>query len=216
MDDITFVPALSYRDPKAALDWLADAFGFELTMAIDGPDGDATQGHYEMGLEGTHASAVGEWNEDAQPGCRCQSALAIGNKVHPKLPPAHRNDLRGRPRSLIQHWRSPAFGLIARHFPTHFAAVEVKCRDVRVFPLIGNQNHRVAGNDRRCAEPLHVGERAEWSFPSQLPLGIVGHKTEVFEEHIYVFPVGHRCQRRFVIQPVRYLRMRLVDGSLPQ
>ena len=64
MDDITFVPALSYRDPKAALDWLAGAFGFELTMAIDGPDGDATQGHYEMAFEGRGRIMVGaEWNE---------------------------------------------------------------------------------------------------------------------------------------------------------
>jgi uncharacterized glyoxalase superfamily protein PhnB len=64
MDDITFVPALSYRDPKAALDWLADAFGFELTMAIDGPEGDAAQGHYEMAFEGRGRIMVGgEWNE---------------------------------------------------------------------------------------------------------------------------------------------------------
>jgi uncharacterized glyoxalase superfamily protein PhnB len=64
MDDITFVPALSYRDPKTALDWLADAFGFELTMAIDGPDGDASQGHYEMAFEGRGRIMVGaEWNE---------------------------------------------------------------------------------------------------------------------------------------------------------
>jgi uncharacterized glyoxalase superfamily protein PhnB len=64
MDDITFVPALSYRDPRAALDWLARAFGFELTMAIDGPDGDATQGHYEMALAGRGRIMVGgEWNE---------------------------------------------------------------------------------------------------------------------------------------------------------
>ncbi len=64
MDDITFVPSLTYRDPKAALDWLANAFGFELTMAIDGPDGDASQGHYEMALEGRGRIMVGgEWNE---------------------------------------------------------------------------------------------------------------------------------------------------------
>ena len=64
MDDITFVPALSYRDPKAALDWLAHAFDFELTMAIDGPDGDATQCHYEMGFEGRGRIMIGaEWNE---------------------------------------------------------------------------------------------------------------------------------------------------------
>jgi uncharacterized glyoxalase superfamily protein PhnB len=64
MDDITFVPALAYREPKVALDWLAQAFGFELTMAIDGPDDDPTQCHYEMGLEGRGRIMVGgEWNE---------------------------------------------------------------------------------------------------------------------------------------------------------
>jgi len=64
MDDITFVPALAYRDPKAALDWLARAFDFEVTMAIDGPDDDPTQCHYEMGYEGRGRIMIGaEWNE---------------------------------------------------------------------------------------------------------------------------------------------------------
>jgi len=59
MEDITFVPALTYRDPKAALDWLADAFGFELTMAIEGPDGDPAMAHYEMGFAGRGRIMVG-------------------------------------------------------------------------------------------------------------------------------------------------------------
>jgi uncharacterized glyoxalase superfamily protein PhnB len=64
MDDITFVPALSYRDPKAALDWLAKAFDFEVTMAIDGPDGDTSQCHYEMAYQGRGRVMIGgEWNE---------------------------------------------------------------------------------------------------------------------------------------------------------
>ncbi len=64
MDDITFAPSLSYRDPKAALDWLARAFDFELTMAIDGPEDDPTQCHYEMGYEGRGRIMIGsEWNE---------------------------------------------------------------------------------------------------------------------------------------------------------
>ena len=64
MDDITFVPALAYRDPKAALDWLTKAFDFEVTMAIDGPDGDPTQCHYEMAYEGRGRIMIGgEWNE---------------------------------------------------------------------------------------------------------------------------------------------------------
>ncbi len=64
MDDITFVPALSYRDPKTALDWLSRAFDFEVTMAIEGPDDDPTQCHYEMGYEGRGRIMVGsEFNE---------------------------------------------------------------------------------------------------------------------------------------------------------
>ena len=64
MDDITFVPALSYRDPKAALDWLTKGFDFELTMAIEGPDDDPSQCHYEMGYEGHGRVMIGgEWNE---------------------------------------------------------------------------------------------------------------------------------------------------------
>jgi len=63
MDDMTFVPALSYRDPKAALEWLTRAFDFELTMAIEGGD-DPTQCHYEMGYAGRGRIMVGsEWNE---------------------------------------------------------------------------------------------------------------------------------------------------------
>jgi uncharacterized glyoxalase superfamily protein PhnB len=64
MDDITFVPSLSYRNPKAALDWLTNAFGFELTMAIDGPDEDPSQCHYEMGYEGRGRIMIGgEWTD---------------------------------------------------------------------------------------------------------------------------------------------------------
>ena len=64
MDDTTFVPAITYRDPKAALDWLARAFDFELTMAIEGHDDDPMQCHYEMGYEGRGRIMVGgEWNE---------------------------------------------------------------------------------------------------------------------------------------------------------
>jgi uncharacterized glyoxalase superfamily protein PhnB len=62
MDEWTFVPALSYQDPKAALAWLEKAFGFETTMAIDGEGGDPTMGHYEMSFDGRGRIMVGgEW-----------------------------------------------------------------------------------------------------------------------------------------------------------
>ena len=37
MEQQVFTPSVHYRDPKAALAWLSEAFGFEVTMAIDGP-----------------------------------------------------------------------------------------------------------------------------------------------------------------------------------
>ena len=50
-----------YRDPKAALRWLEKAFGFEITMIVEGPDG--AIGHSEMRL-GDGLIYVGrEWDE---------------------------------------------------------------------------------------------------------------------------------------------------------
>lgn len=42
------IPALSYNDAPAALEWLARAFGFEARFVVPGPDG--TVGHAEMTL----------------------------------------------------------------------------------------------------------------------------------------------------------------------
>lgn len=62
MDTPTFTVAAYYQDPKAALDWLAKAFGFEVTMAIDGPDDAPEMCHYEMAIEGRGRIMVGgEW-----------------------------------------------------------------------------------------------------------------------------------------------------------
>jgi hypothetical protein len=64
MESPTFAPAAVYREPKAAVDWLARAFGFEVTMAIDGPDDDPTMCHYEMAIDGRGRIMIGgEWAE---------------------------------------------------------------------------------------------------------------------------------------------------------
>jgi uncharacterized glyoxalase superfamily protein PhnB len=64
MDDFTFTPSLHYADPKAALSWLENAFGFETTMAIDGPP---DMCHYEMSVDGRGRVMIGgEWNESAR------------------------------------------------------------------------------------------------------------------------------------------------------
>jgi uncharacterized glyoxalase superfamily protein PhnB len=63
----SFTPALSYRDPHAAHDFLQRAFGFELTMLIEAPDGDAGMLHSEMKLDGQGLIMVGgEWADWAR------------------------------------------------------------------------------------------------------------------------------------------------------
>ena len=58
------VPALFYRDPKAALKWLADVFDFELFMLIEDNDGNLV--HSELRY-GDAAIMIGnEWSAEHQ------------------------------------------------------------------------------------------------------------------------------------------------------
>lgn len=60
MSDTTFVSSVFYKDPRAALDWLQEAFGFELTMLIEDADGGVA--HAELGVGGRGRIMVGgEW-----------------------------------------------------------------------------------------------------------------------------------------------------------
>ena len=59
MSNNTFTPSITYEDPKAALEWLQQAFGFELTMLIESPDGDVLSMHAEMDLAGRGRLMVG-------------------------------------------------------------------------------------------------------------------------------------------------------------
>jgi uncharacterized glyoxalase superfamily protein PhnB len=55
----TFGSALFYKDPFAALDWLAKAFGFERTMLITDKDGNF--GHSEMRFGDGYIMVGSEW-----------------------------------------------------------------------------------------------------------------------------------------------------------
>ena len=73
LDQPTFASGVYYRDPKAAIEWLERVFGFETTMAIEGPDGDMTMCHFEMSYQGKGRVMVGgEWNDSVR------SPAAIG------------------------------------------------------------------------------------------------------------------------------------------
>lgn len=56
-------PAVTYRDPKAAIAWLERAFGFELTMAIEGPPESPEMCHYELDCVGGQGRVMvgAEW-----------------------------------------------------------------------------------------------------------------------------------------------------------
>lgn len=68
----SLIPALCYRDPKAALDWLERALGFELAMLIEDAEGNFA--HSEM-RHGDALIMVGsEWTAEHR------SPASIGGK----------------------------------------------------------------------------------------------------------------------------------------
>jgi uncharacterized glyoxalase superfamily protein PhnB/quinol monooxygenase YgiN len=63
MTDAAFTPAVFYREPKSAVRWLEEAFGFTVTLAIDGPPDAPWMCHYEMSCGGRGRVMVGaEWD----------------------------------------------------------------------------------------------------------------------------------------------------------
>lgn len=67
-----FVSSVVYRDPKAALRWLEQAFGFEVFMVIE--DGDGNLAHSEMRFGDAVVMIGAEWSADHK------SPKSIGGK----------------------------------------------------------------------------------------------------------------------------------------
>lgn len=59
----TFTPVVFYRDPKAALKWLENAFGFETTLLVT--DDAGRVGHAEMSYGDGHIGVGEEWGAAA-------------------------------------------------------------------------------------------------------------------------------------------------------
>ena len=59
MDRPTFIPAVFYKDPIAALKWLERAFGFETTSLVTDAEGNLA--HSEMNFRGGAVQVGGEW-----------------------------------------------------------------------------------------------------------------------------------------------------------
>lgn len=73
---------LTCKDPRAELRWLEEAFGFELTMVVENPDGSI--GHSEMTLGDGVIFVGSEWDE------RHRSPASLGGvntqSIHVQLP----------------------------------------------------------------------------------------------------------------------------------
>ena len=107
MDQPTFTSSVHYRDPKAALAWLERAFGFEVTMAIDGPPEAPEMCHYEMSCagRGPHHDRRRVGRLGAQPGER-------GRRQHPdrstcSCRAASTSTASGRAPRAPRSWPSP-------------------------------------------------------------------------------------------------------------
>ena len=68
-----FQPSVIYQDPKAAMRWLEDAFGFEVAIYIEGDDGGFI--HCQMRYGDALISVGQEWDEPYR------SPLKLGGKV---------------------------------------------------------------------------------------------------------------------------------------
>jgi uncharacterized glyoxalase superfamily protein PhnB len=72
-------PALCYLDPKAALDWLRQAFGFEIEMVIEDDAGNPV--HSELRYGGGLVMVGSEWSADhkspASVGRKCTQTVHI-------------------------------------------------------------------------------------------------------------------------------------------
>ncbi len=56
----TFTPTVMYRDPRAAIDWLRAAFGFEIGMLLTDTEGNIA--HAEMTYGDGNVGVAGEWS----------------------------------------------------------------------------------------------------------------------------------------------------------
>lgn len=63
MSDQVFVPAVAYRDRRAAMDFLERAFGFEVSLLVTDAAGEI--GHAEMTFAGARIAISGEWGDPA-------------------------------------------------------------------------------------------------------------------------------------------------------
>ena len=137
--------ALSYRDPKAAIRWLEDAFGFELFMLIEDDDGNLM--HSEMRF-GNAAIMIGsEWTDDHR------SPASLGGKttqtVHIVIP--------GDVDAHCEHARRAGAEILAEPATQFYGDRTYRCRDPEGHIWTVSQNVRqVSREEAEAASGLKI------------------------------------------------------------
>lgn len=72
----TFKPTVFYQDPKAALDWLGKAFGFEVSVLLTDEQGRIA--HAEMSFGDGQVGVAGEWGGELLGGAQMKSPASLG------------------------------------------------------------------------------------------------------------------------------------------
>jgi uncharacterized glyoxalase superfamily protein PhnB len=70
-----FTPAVFYKDPMAAIDWLKRVFGFEVASLITDPQGNLA--HSELTFGGGSLTVGGEWEGDIVGPARMRSPATV-------------------------------------------------------------------------------------------------------------------------------------------
>lgn len=73
---VSITPAVFYREPRAALDWLHKAFGFEISVLLTDDAGKVA--HAEMRFEGADVGIAGEWGGELLGGAQMKSPASLG------------------------------------------------------------------------------------------------------------------------------------------
>jgi uncharacterized glyoxalase superfamily protein PhnB len=74
-DSHVFTSTVIYRDPKAAMQWLQDAFGFEVNLLLTDDDGNIA--HLEMAFHGAPVGVAGEWSGSVLGPARMKSPASV-------------------------------------------------------------------------------------------------------------------------------------------
>jgi uncharacterized glyoxalase superfamily protein PhnB len=71
-------PTVMYKDPKAALKWLSDAFGFETALLVADDDGNIA--HAETSFRDCRIGVAGEWEAPMLGAFKARSPASLGGQ----------------------------------------------------------------------------------------------------------------------------------------